>query len=90
MTTQVASLLSVQEVLQIKDIHVAPLTNGTLAYVASGSVISSITGRAYYSLDKFNGQPEDLVFFTVIAPGPGSPIAGFPDARWIFCLPLNP
>jgi len=57
----------------LSDIHVAELDEGTLAFVEDQNT--------FYLLRKASGLP---VFSPdVIAPGPGSPIAGAATARWI-------
>lgn len=54
---------------------VAPLSDGTRAYVADRKQI--------FYLDKTNGNPDNGT--TVIEPLAGNPIAGAADARWVYC-----
>ena len=60
----------------LKDIHVAELDDGTLAYV------QALT--SFYVLEKSNGGVDNGV--TIIAPNAGSPIAGAAGARWVFLV----
>jgi len=72
----------VATMLALKDIVLAELQDGTRAYVESGV---PTLGDAPYYLDKFSGQPEDLVTGAVVAPRSGAPEAGVAGGRWILC-----
>jgi hypothetical protein len=60
----------------LKDIHVAELDDGTLAYVQS--LLS------FFVLEKSNGGVDNGV--SIIQPNAGSPIAGAAGARWVFLI----
>lgn len=81
-------MLTVDTVLELRDIHVSELQDGTFCWCANTPAF--LTGHGYYSLNKSSGQPDDPIFFQVVEPNPGSPIAGEPLARWVFATPVNP
>lgn len=66
----------VASIAALRDIHVAELDDGTLAYV------QALT--SFFVLEKSNGGVDNGV--TIIAPNAGSPIAGAAGARWVFLL----
>lgn len=65
--------ITVANLGELATVHVAPLVDGTSAYV------SSVPG--YFTLEKNSGLPGNGL--TIIEPLPGSPIAGAANARWI-------
>lgn len=58
---------------ELSTVHVAELDEGSNAWVDNPG--------AYYTLEKQSGAPP--VPGSVVAPIAGSPIAGFPNARWV-------